>query len=121
MTPEFPALRESLVRAAARRRRRRLTVRFAVPAFAVATAGVFLLLPGGPTEPEREVATPAPQRSVLEQSFAVFRRPHDDGDRLPQGASVPGAVQLGDARRLAHNGPDSFFAVPSSVSGKPSL
>jgi hypothetical protein len=104
---EFPALRESLLRAAARRRRRRLTVRAAVPAFAVGAAAVALfVVPGGAGDREREVATP-PARTPLEEAFAIFRRPATAADRPSSvkidpktGAIIPDGTAGFDTSRL---------------------
>lgn len=116
---EFPALRESLVRAAAHRRRRRLTFRAAVPALALATAAVVLVLaPTGesPRREEREVATPAPARTPLEEAFGVFRRPRTRADEVPAnigGGNIPGP-DWDNSRLLAKHGDDRFYAVPST-------
>ncbi|MDA0172050.1 hypothetical protein OJ998_23310 [Solirubrobacter taibaiensis] len=96
---EFPALKDALVRAAARRRRRRRTVGAAVPAFAIAAAAfVFAFASSTPPEQER-VASP------LSQRFSVFARPQTDADRaLPERlarAGTGGTIDLALTRRVA--------------------
>jgi len=96
---EFPALKDALVRAAARRRRRRRTVGAAVPAFAIAAAAfVFALAPSDPQEQER-VASPFAQR------FSVFARPQTAADRaLPERlarAGTGGTTDPALTRRVA--------------------
>jgi len=120
---EFPALRESLVRAAARRRRRRLTLGAAVPGLAVAAAAIalFVLPGGGVPDQEREAVTPSPSLSPLAQAFAVFRKPQAEADKLPRRDVLGGTFDPASSRLLARGGGAYVYAVPVTLRGQEQL
>jgi hypothetical protein len=108
---EFPALRDALVRAAMRRRRRHRAIGAAVPVLAAGVGAIaFVSLPGTSEDQERVARPPA---GVLERNYAAFRGPRTAADELSRNVSV-GAGSRARSRLIARDGAARLFAVPSA-------
>lgn len=118
---EFPALRDSLVRAASRRRRRRRIASAAAPVLAVGVAAVAFVSVSPAPDDERTVE---PARDAYERAYEVLRRPRTVEDVLPRspraGASlVPKGALEGRSRLVGRDGDARIYAVPARAEGEP--
>ena len=113
---EFPALHESLVRAA--RAAAAAACRAAVPAFAVGVAWWRWSLPGPRAGPRARGAAAAGSRSSRPSGSSGARSDRPTCCR-PPGARVE--IDRARTRLLGQGGPTRFYAAPSTIRRVPSL